>query len=390
MDRETETTDEEQDAATVLYADPDEAERAAVAEEAADALADVAVETAPDGPAVATRLETGGVDCLVADSEVPGLDWSALPPDDPPLVLYTAADPGALADPVVERADTVVEKGNGERSRRFLVEKVRGALRDGPDRAESARRRATARLEAPAADRTHQFLCYVDGTVMWESEPFESVFPVDAVRASLPDTDDFYERLTALLADAPEAVRAVRRIETRAEPTAFAVPTTEGRAYYRHTEYPLPEKFGPLRLVTVEEVTGRVETAARRDLLETVVDRAGDGVYTLDENGVIDFCNEAFASMLGYERADLVGEHAAVTLVEGELVTGQRAVETLRSDPDREQAVVEMTFEDSDGEPLPVAVNFSLLSEDGAYAGLLGVARDLTEPRFPGDRCSRN
>lgn len=53
----------------------------------------------------------------------------------------------------------------------------------------------------------------------------------------------------------------------------------------------------------------------RDDLFSLFLDYAEDGLFSIDEKGVILFCNEKFASWLGYSKKELVGTSLSKTLV---------------------------------------------------------------------------
>lgn len=232
-----------------------------------------------------------------------------------------------------------------------------------------------------AACESHQFLVAADGTLQWASEPFESVFPVASATAATA-SEDFYDRLATLLQDRPSAIRTVTRADRdvdAATEATVSMPAADGRRHFRHSAHQLPDAAGSLRLEVFRGVTPQVRREARLELLDLLVEQAQDGLYTLDESGVIDFCNESFAAMLGYDRTEIIGRHASTTLAEGELERGQRTLRHLQRTDD-ESRTVDMTMLDREGRPLEVSIHYTLLpSADGSYAGLMGVVRDVTE-----------
>ena len=229
---------------------------------------------------------------------------------------------------------------------------------------------------------THQFIVDDAGEVVWASAPFEQVFPVERLDASLPDTDNFDDRLRALLADSPTALSTVFRTEGTAptDRAPFTVSTADGETHFVHAGYRLPEALGGYRMEVFEHVTATVNREARIELLEVLVEASKDGLYTLDKEGNIEFYNATFAEMLGYDDDELTGRHASSVLVDGELKRGQARVAEIIGDGDRNSARVDLTFLTKDDDPVEMEVHFTLLpAEDGAYAGLMGVARDISE-----------
>ena len=219
---------------------------------------------------------------------------------------------------------------------------------------------------------------YEDGTVIWESTPLDEYFDHRDVTAAVPETPNFYRQLTAALSHDPDAIRTIRGPDVPAEPTEFSVPTAEGRARFRYTEHEFPETVGPLRLVIVEDVTWSARSSARLELLDLLDRHVQDGISVVDANGRVEYHNESFAGLLGYD--DMVGEHTATYMAEGELEAGQRTLQQLRT-ADRDSAVIDMTFETADGEERTLAVHFSVRDGEDGYEGLVNVARDVTERR---------
>jgi PAS domain S-box-containing protein len=110
-----------------------------------------------------------------------------------------------------------------------------------------------------------------------------------------------------------------------------------------------------------------------------LVESARDGLYILDAHATVTYLNESFAEILGYERSELLGSNASLTMAEGELERGQRLVQELLASDSRESEVIDMEMERKDGDHITVSINFVVLTDDGNYEGLMGVVRDITE-----------
>lgn len=282
--------DDDREAVRALYVDGE-----AATEDVADAAAergDIELASETDCDDAIDRLGSESFDCVIAG------DFGASQEDflaavDAPLVLYVD-DPAGVPDEAVEAADALVERGNGERSRRLLVAKLRDLGRGtAPD--------------APAAlastDRTSHFLVYEDGSVVWATDEFRDVFPVAAAPVPVPDSADFFERLTALLADDPEAVRALRSEES----AVFSVPGVDEPVAYRCAASDLPDALGPVRLVTVEEVPlADAEAERPLDQYRRAVEAAADPLVVLDGDARLRLLNDAAAALLGQPRASLL------------------------------------------------------------------------------------
>ena len=363
----------------ILHHDPDETVLSRLTAETGDTDG-VAYEGTDDPERARERLtaDDAGVDVFVVEPDAPA-DVAALVADagavEAAVALYTRADPGAVESAVFEAADTLVEKWTAEEGLDFVVEKLRRAAAT-PD-AGSRFSRAFDRVD-PETQSSSSFLVYQDGTVIWESVPLADFFDRRGVTAAVPETPNFYRQLTAALSQDPEAIRTIRGPDVPAEPTEFSVPTAEGLARFRYTEHEFPETVGPLRLVIVEDVTWSARSGARLELLDLLDQHVQDGISVVDANGRVEYHNESFADLLGYE--DMAGEHTATYMAEGELEAGQRTLQQLRT-ADRDSAVIDMTFETADGEERTLAVHFSVRDGEDGYEGLVNVARDVTERR---------
>jgi PAS domain S-box-containing protein len=120
-----------------------------------------------------------------------------------------------------------------------------------------------------------------------------------------------------------------------------------------------------------------VETLAR---YETIVEAVGDGVYALDADYRYVMANDALCSMTGYDRDQLLGADVSLVLTGDDLDDGVDARERARADPGTVQAV-ELELEPADGTTVPVENRFAAVVVDGAFAGTVGVVRDITERR---------
>jgi len=370
-----EGADPDESPVRILHLDPDETVRSrlrAVVQEtdAADYEGTGATDHARE------RLSDGTFDILVVELDVPEDVAGLITGTDSPVVLYTGADPTEIPEGVLDASDTLVEKWTAEEGLEFVVEKIlRAARSDG--RSVSRFARAFERVDGDAQSSA-SFLVYDDGTVIWESTPLETLFDRRDVTVTLPETPNFYKQLSAALTHDPEAVRTIRGAEVPDEPTRFTVPAVGGEAYFRYSEHEFPETVGPLRLVVVEDVTWSERSTARFDLLDLLDRRVQDGISVVDANGRVEYHNESFADLLGYD--DMVGEHAAAFMTEGELEAGQQLIQRLRGS-DRDSGVIDMTLETAEGDERTFAVHFSVRGSGDEYEGLVNVARDVTDRR---------
>ncbi|WP_058994737.1 PAS domain S-box protein [Haloarcula sp. CBA1127] len=362
----------------VVYLDSDATAREQIHEGLADHHADITVTSVATIDAALEAAASTAVSCLVLDPAGLGDIPAALVSNDRyPVVLYTDATATDSAATVFEDAETVVRK-QGDRQPMFLAEKIVSVASVSADRTESALRDALSGIESRAEANEIAVLLADDGTVHWSSDSVSTfVDRLDDTRR----VEGFYDTMRTALPDTPSGHRQLQRLrDAPTEPVTVRVPGSDRDQYLLRHGHELPDAAGGLTLVLLRDITETARRDARTALLDLLVEQAQDGLYTLDERGVIDFCNESFAATLGYEPDELCGEHASTVLASGELSKGQATVETLLETPEKESTTADLTFCRKDGTEREVSINYTLIhDEDGNYSGLIGVARDITE-----------
>jgi PAS domain S-box-containing protein len=143
-----------------------------------------------------------------------------------------------------------------------------------------------------------------------------------------------------------------------------------GRVWWRPTGDPVSESSGQ------PESSGPSEPAVDLELYETVVETIWDGVYALDSDERFVMANEALLQMTGYDRQELLGEHASILHADpiGDTAR-ERAAEAMRSDG----AQLEHDLLTADGETVPVETRFGPFRHDGDRGGRTGVVRDVSD-----------
>ncbi len=122
----------------------------------------------------------------------------------------------------------------------------------------------------------------------------------------------------------------------------------------------------------------------RRETLERhsrVLETVEGMVWALDAEGQFTLITEPLSDLLGYERAELLGEHTGVVLSKSNVNRGERRIRDLLRHPDQNSAVFEAEYRRKDGSTVPVEIELSVLTDDGSYEGCVGVVRDITERR---------
>ena len=337
---------------------------------------------------VVDELQRETFDCVVTEAELPDVQWSQFveivaEAGDLPIVLYTAEEFSSIPEIVYRAVDTTVEKGS-EQNREFLVEKIRGLTADDEgDAVGVPESDVTDRLDEMAMGGTAAFVV-ADGDIRWSNTAFVDAFPVDLVAGTVPDGGDFYERLAALRRESPTVMRELLGVRNRTHRgEILSIPLSgpdNDRRYYVHDSYRLDSGE---KLEVFREVTDWATVLERLEQFELLVEHSRDALNILDAEANIEFMNRAGHEMLGYEPNELDGEHSTkVFASREELERGQRAVQELIEDPDKDSILVDLKYERKDGTIIEIANHATLRpSEDGSYAGLVGVWRDVTERR---------
>ncbi|MDG5759748.1 bacterio-opsin activator domain-containing protein [Natronococcus sp. A-GB1] len=142
-------------------------------------------------------------------------------------------------------------------------------------------------------------------------------------------------------------------------------PPLEG--WYRDIVHPSPSGLS----IYFTDVTERKARERTLERYERIVETVGDGIYVLDGDDRFTFVNDAFVSMTGYGREELLGSSA-------EHVFGGEFEETW-TDSDRSVAVLEEQLHGADGESFIVESRLSRLELEDGERGRVGVVRDVTD-----------
>lgn len=111
----------------------------------------------------------------------------------------------------------------------------------------------------------------------------------------------------------------------------------------------------------------------------TIVEVAGEAIYTLNLEGRFTYVNDALLEQTGYRRAELLGEDVSLLLPEPDVERCEVAIEELVATDDRSRTL-EIQVETRDGDRRDAEVTLALLpDETGAVAGTVGVARPLED-----------
>ena len=344
----------------VCHLDPDRSATARIREAAAAVDPTVAVERVGGVDAAVDVLAGGGVDCLVTD-RLDDSEWDSLvaaaDEADAPVVCYAAAAHAGDGERLAA-VDSLVEKGTGTAPAAFLVEKLLALT------GESGTRRAGAPTDGDGQA--------TDGGADEAGESTDAAGAAGAAVAVATETGtatrvpDGHPGLAE--GSAPPAEGAAAAVRS----------ATAGATRRRVGEWGLELTVDgeTLGVRYARDLTAAVERERRCALLSALVDHARDCISVVDANGEVVYHNEAFADLLGH--GDMVGTHSAAFMAPGELEKGQLAVQRLLATPRLDSEVLDVDFVTADGERVTLALEFAVRREDGEYAGVVNVARDVT------------
>ncbi|WP_324758563.1 hybrid sensor histidine kinase/response regulator [Haloarcula sp. GH36] len=130
----------------------------------------------------------------------------------------------------------------------------------------------------------------------------------------------------------------------------------------------------------IRDIADRKQREQELKRYETIVQAVGDPVYTLDDEGVFTFVNDAIEPLTGYDPGGLVGNHISTIMTEDDIQRGQERIRELLAEPEQDHVTLEMDIVTRWGEHVPCENNIVLLpSEDGTFIGTAGVIRNVAD-----------
>jgi len=132
--------------------------------------------------------------------------------------------------------------------------------------------------------------------------------------------------------------------------------------------------------VYFRNVTERKERERELERYETILETVSDGVCVMDEAGRFTMVNDAYTEMMGYAKADLLGEHRE-TVVSEAVADRAAAIQEELVAGERETARMEAEIETADGDTLYAEGTFALIDPEDGPSERVGVIRDITDRR---------
>jgi diguanylate cyclase (GGDEF)-like protein/PAS domain S-box-containing protein len=229
----------------------------------------------------------------------------------------------------------------------------------------------------------------LDGTLMHVNDVFASMLgrtPDDLIGTAGGD-------LLVRSEDSTELATALRRLR------AGEISHYTGRRVYRHTAGHRVTALISVGLVTTgdggqhligtavditDSERAREALAASEEQLQRMFDAAPVGIMVRDHDGRIVAANRAFANVLGYDVADLIGVRAQMLTHSDDIMSSGLALNRITGG-EEEIVMLERRLRRADGTWVWVSTTSTAMEYDGRQRVLTYVA-DVTERREAGDR----
>ncbi|MGM0398193.1 MAG: PAS domain S-box protein [Halobacteriota archaeon] len=132
-------------------------------------------------------------------------------------------------------------------------------------------------------------------------------------------------------------------------------------------------------LDSVDETSTKIERKRRLERYETIVEVSGDPVYTLDEDGIVTFANEALATVIDRDLDGIIGRPVTEMMKDEYVERGNALIKELLDAEELTWGTFEMDVETAGGETLTFENHVALLPYDESFSGTVGVLRDVTD-----------
>jgi PAS domain S-box-containing protein len=152
--------------------------------------------------------------------------------------------------------------------------------------------------------------------------------------------------------------------------------------YFRTTYQPVHDGTGAVDSVigVARDVTERREREQELRRYRAIVEAMDEAVYTVDEDGRIEYVNERFAEMKGVDRSELLGRQIRDWASSDAVERIDDLIADLRSG-EIDVGSLEYEFLRVDGSRVPADLRFTDIEFPDGRRGRVGVIRDITDRR---------
>ena len=219
-------------------------------------------------------------------------------------------------------------------------------------------------------DRRHVFVNSAYASLLGYSVDALQGMDQDQLRCLIhpEDRERVYQEVTQGIAEQTAPRQMDLRLLTRAGATVWVEGHSSAVQY----------RGRPARQLFVMDITSRKRAQEELNRLSIAVHQSTDGFAVADAEGRLEFVNPAWAEMHGYSAHELVGEHLSISHTEEQMRTDVTPFnEAVRQAGYHHGDVGHVR---RDGTTFPTLMSTTLLKDaDGNLAGLVGMARDITE-----------
>ena len=158
----------------------------------------------------------------------------------------------------------------------------------------------------------------------------------------------------------------------------FRMETPTSTHWFTSCYVPIKETDGTVccLLLVSHDITGLKQTEEQQKLLSSIIRQSSEGVALVDMDGDIQYINDAFARMHGYQAEELVGKNLSVFHTEDQMSAVLMINDQIRKTGEFNGEVWHVH---RDGNVFPTIMHNSLLYDDkGAPIRIVGTVRDIT------------
>jgi PAS domain S-box-containing protein len=348
------------------------------------------VTTVESAAAALEELESGDVDCVVSDFDMPGADGLELLESvrerdpDIPFVLFTGKGSEEIASEAISAGVTdYLQKQTTSDQFALLANRIERAVTECRTEAaleESERMLSTLVSNLPGIvyrcrNEPGWPMEYIGGNVEevtgFEPDGFLEGDVVWGEQIAEADRDDIWEAVQDALAEREPFEVTYRFVDADGETRWLR---EQGRGVFASAD-----DDGPVALEGfITDVTDRKRRERELAEYDRLVDALGDPVCTTDAEGRITTFNERAQAVTGYDADEVVGEHVSKLLAQSDIERGEAVIRELL-DSDDGTATYELTVRTADGGELDLENHVALLTHDGEFRGTVGVLRSTHE-----------
>lgn len=135
--------------------------------------------------------------------------------------------------------------------------------------------------------------------------------------------------------------------------------------------------LGTLRFTRAYRIE-KIRTQGTANLIDTVLSTSKEWLWALDDQGLFTFSSKTSATMLGYQPAELIGNHCRIVIEPEDLALAREAVQTTQHTDDPVPAGAIVRFRHRDGSLVWAEVSGKIRpATDGHSGGFEGTSRLL-------------